>query len=112
MGMVTNWRTGEVSSDEGDGKRLASSVREGIFPFRPLEIKLYLVYDIDNHEYLFSAIAIFRNDLRIRKTIRVNAYLMEEDSDRETDILCEKVVRAFRDSSDVILSPTVHLGDN
>lgn len=98
---------------EGDihGRYVWKGIREGIWPFRPRTINLYLEFDIDFNRYVLF-VEIWFPDYQIRSRVDINAFDLADDPLREAIKAGEQFKNKIRDREDFMLAPLIYLGDN
>lgn len=95
------------------GPMVAQGVVDGLAPFRPKSIELYMDYDIDYNQYQIHATAVFRGGHRLTRSAQhLDRDLMLGYPDEISPRIAEDLFLAFRYREIWLAPDNVILGEN
>lgn len=93
------------------GRYIWRAIREGLWPFKPRTINLYLEFDIDCNRYVLFA-EVWFPDYSIRNRVDMNARDLQGDLYGATFKAAVEMLEGFRNREDFAVPPNVVLAEN
>jgi hypothetical protein len=93
------------------GKIIIDAIREGVAPFKPRHIYLFVENDIDYNRYAIFA-EVWFNDGRWAWREFIDAWALAEDTDREAMKAAGEFFIAFRNRVAEPITDNIVLGEN
>ena len=93
------------------GRYVWEAVREGIAPFRPRSIRVFVEYDIDFYRYVLFVEAWFP-DYQLRGRADIDVPDLDRDPDLAAFNAAKELFKQFRFREAYPCGPNVELGEN